>query len=392
MTATIHPFPARMAPELALAALKDVAVGGTIVDPMMGSGTVVRQATELGLQAIGFDMDPLAVLMSRVWTTPVADDAIGKMYHRLAKLALAADPGDIYLPWIDDDSETRDFVGYWFGRRQSDALRCWSWAIAKVADDAESIDISALDVVRIALSRIIVTKEQCASLARDTSHSRPHRVTLSSDYCVHQGLDRSLKMVRNRLQKSPPIAGARVLRGDARAMPLANGSADAILTSPPYLNAIDYLRGHRMSLVWLGHKLDELRAIRSDSIGAERRPNVGAVIEAEVKGSLGDLTSLPLRHQAMIDRYVFDVVALAAEVKRLLRKGGTATMVVGNSTLKGVFIKNSAAVSKALELQGLTFMSETVRDLPSNSRYLPTAPGSTLANRMREETILKLVA
>jgi len=94
----------------------------------------------------------------------------------------------------------------------------------------------------------------------------------------------------------------------------------------------------------------------------------------------------------MIDRYVFDVAALAAEVKRLLKPGGTATMVVGNSTLKGIFIKNSAAVSKALELQGLSFLSETVRDLPSNSRYLPTALGSTLANRMREETILKLVA
>lgn len=392
MTATIHPFPARMAPELALAALKDVVEGGTIVDPMMGSGTVIRQATELGLQAIGFDMDPLAVLMSRVWTTPVDDEAIEKVYAKLGKLALAADPASISLPWIDDDAETRDFIGYWFGRQQADALRCWSWAIATVANEAAPAETVALDVVRIALSRIIVTKEQCASLARDTSHSRPHRVTLSSDYCVHQGLDRSLKMVRNRLQKSPPIGGAKVLRGDARAMPLPDGSVDAILTSPPYLNAIDYLRGHRMSLVWLGHTLGELRAIRSDSIGAERRPDHGVVIEAEVKASLGDLSSLPLRHQAMIERYVFDVVALAAEVRRLLKAGGVATMVVGNSTLKGVFIKNSAAVSKALELQGLTFISETVRDLPSSSRYLPTAPGSTLANRMREETILKLVA
>lgn len=392
MVATIHPFPARMAPDLALAALKDVVRGGTIVDPMMGSGTVIRQATELGLQAIGFDMDPLAVLMSRVWTTPVDDVLIERVYAKLAKLALAADPASIALPWIDDDSETRDFVGFWFGRQQADALRCWSWAIATFAKEAGSSEASALDVVRIALSRIIVTKEQCASLARDTSHSRPHRVTLSSDYCVHQGLARSLRMVRNRLQKSPPIGGAQVSRGDARAMPLSDQSVDAILTSPPYLNAIDYLRGHRMSLVWLGHKLGELRAIRSDSIGAERRPQQGAVIETEVKASLGDLSSLPLRHQSMIERYVFDVVALAAEVKRLLKPGGLATMVVGNSTLKGIFIKNSAAVSKALELQGLTLISETVRALPSGSRYLPTAPGSNLANRMREETILKLVA
>lgn len=392
MTATIHPFPARMAPELALATLKEVAAGGTILDPMMGSGTVIRQATELGLQAVGFDMDPLAVLMSRVWTTPISDELIESVYARVAKMALAADPADLSLPWIDDDAETRDFIAYWFGRPQADALRCWSWSIMMLAGEAGQADALALDVIRVALSRIIVTKEQCASLARDTSHSRPHRVTLSSNYCVHQGLDRSLKMVRNRLRKAPPRAGATVSYGDARAIPLSDHSADAILTSPPYLNAIDYLRGHRMSLVWLGHTVGELRSIRSHSIGAERRPDGGAVIQAAVKACFGDLTSLSKRHQAMIERYVADLVALAAEVKRLLKPGGMATMVVGNSTLKGVFIRNSAAVAKALELQGLSFVSETVRDLPSSSRYLPTTPGSTLANRMREETILKLVA
>ncbi|BCJ90563.1 hypothetical protein IZ6_12980 [Terrihabitans soli] len=392
MTATIHPFPARMAPELALAALKNVPVGGTIIDPMMGSGTVIRHATELGLQAVGFDMDPLAVLMSRVWTTPVDDRVIGNAYARLSEIALGSNFDNEALPWIDADPETRDFINYWFGCQQIVALRRWSGAIAKLANELGPNDTAALDVVRVALSRIIVTKEQCASLARDTSHSRPHRVTLSSDYCIHQGLDRSLKIVRGRLQKSPPTAGAKIYRGDARAMPLADDSADAILTSPPYLNAIDYLRGHRMSLIWLGYRLSELRTIRSDNIGAERRPEAGAAVQIDVKASLGNLESLPRRHQGMVERYVCDIVALASEVKRLLRPGGTATMIVGNSTLKGVFIKNSAAVLKALELQGLRCVSESVRDLPSSSRYLPTAPGSKLANRMRQETVLTFVA
>ena len=392
MATTVHPFPARMAPELALAALSQVAAGGIVVDPMMGSGTVIRHATDLGLQAHGFDMDPLAVLMSRVWTTPVSDTSIERIYAKAMTLALSADPDDVRLSWIDEDPETKDFISYWFGRRQSDALRCWSGAIARLAQDLPPEDLPALDVIRIAMSRIIVTKEQCASLARDTSHSRPHRVALTSDYCVHQGLNRSLNMVRDRLRKSPPSTGASVTLGDARAMTLEAGSVDAVLTSPPYLNAIDYLRGHRMSLVWLGHKLGALRTIRSESIGAERRPDGGTLVHAEVKAALGDLTSLSLRHQSMIDRYIADVAALAAEVKRVLRSGGTATMVVGNSTLKGVFIKNSAAVSKALEVHGLSFVSEFVRELPSNSRYLPTSAGSMLANRMREETILEWAA
>jgi DNA modification methylase len=386
---TIHPFPARMAPDLALEALSEIKQGGTVVDPMMGSGTVIRHATSVGLQAYGFDLDPLAVLMARVWTTPVCDQTIERVYAEARKFALSADPEEVELPWIDDDQETQDFIAYWFGRPQARALRCWAGAVMQLSQDLSAEEAKALDVLRVAISRIIITKEQCASLARDTSHSRPHRVTLTSNYCVHQGINRSLNMVRNRLQKSPPPEGASVMLGDARAIPLETSSADAVLTSPPYLNAIDYLRGHRLSLVWLGHRLGALRNIRSESIGAERRPNADSLVHAEVKAVLGDLESLPRRHQGMIDRYVTDVVSLAAEVKRVLRCGGVATMVVGNSTLKGVFIKNSAAVSKALEIQGLKLIEETVRDLPNNSRYLPTSAGSTLANRMREETILK---
>ncbi|MBO9325941.1 MAG: hypothetical protein J7463_11270 [Roseiflexus sp.] len=64
----IHPFPARMAPELALRAIEELEPLSTILDPMMGSGTVVRVAAEAGHRAIGQDIDPLAVLMTRVWT------------------------------------------------------------------------------------------------------------------------------------------------------------------------------------------------------------------------------------------------------------------------------------------------------------------------------------
>lgn len=392
MAATIHPFPARMAPELALQALILVPAGGVVVDPMMGSGTVIRQASDLGLKAMGFDVDPLAVLMSRVWTKPVDDLVVGRMYEEASRVALSANADALSLPWIDEDAETEAFIGYWFGKPQAVALRSWAHTLQSMEIEATAEERAALDVIRIAMSRTIVSKEQCASLARDTSHSRPHRVTLTSDYCVHQGLARSLKTVRKRLTDAPPKPGAIVGLGDARALSLTDHSADAVLTSPPYLNAIDYMRGHRLSLVWLGHRLSELRRIRSDAIGAERAPDAEIAVREEVKAALGMLSELPRRHHAMIDRYVVDVVALAREIKRVLKPGGMTTLVVGNSCLKQVFIKNAQAMAKALELEGLTQVSEEERDLPSRSRYLPTSEGSSLANRMRTETVLKWVA
>src|SRR6185295_11269342 len=85
LTKPIHPFPARMAPGLALDSLSSLQAGSVVLDPMSGSGTVVRQASDLGLNGYGFDLDPLAVLMSNVWTTQVDDQ-------------------DTDAPWKSDDA------------------------------------------------------------------------------------------------------------------------------------------------------------------------------------------------------------------------------------------------------------------------------------------------
>src|SRR4051794_7160929 len=118
MFKTIHPFPARMAPELALEKLSDLAAGSVVLDPMAGSGTVVRQATELGHSAMGFDMDPLAVLMTKVWTTPLDEAVYDETRRTLAKLRGSKAARNARLPWIDDDPETAAFIDFWFGAEQ----------------------------------------------------------------------------------------------------------------------------------------------------------------------------------------------------------------------------------------------------------------------------------
>ncbi len=62
----IHPFAARMAPEIAFEALKELKKSSTILDHMVGSGTVLRTVSEHGYNGIGFDIDPLAHLPDEV--------------------------------------------------------------------------------------------------------------------------------------------------------------------------------------------------------------------------------------------------------------------------------------------------------------------------------------
>jgi DNA modification methylase len=116
-----------------------------------------------------------------------------------------------------------------------------------------------------------VTKEPRASLARDTAHSRPHRVLLDNDFDIFAALPNSLKHVLKALDSTKIIANSTTYHGDARQLDfIEDDSIDAILTSPPYLNAIDYMRGHKFSLVWFGYTISQLRNIRSEAIGSEK--------------------------------------------------------------------------------------------------------------------------
>lgn len=385
---SIHPFPARMAPELALRSLSRLPEGSRVLDPMSGSGTVLRQALALGHQAIGFDMDPLAVLMSRVWTSPVDPDGVIRELDEAVAEAHDVDLRCESLAWQDD--ETRQFVRYWFAPVQRRALSRLAIVFARRRRARLGpARRAAVDLLQVALSRTIVTKEQCASLARDTSHSRPHRVTDDNDYDVWAGFRRSVLAVLDRLSDHEINVAAEVHLGDARRIALPEGSADFILSSPPYLNAIDYMRGHRLSLVWLGYSLQQLRAIRSDTIGAERAGVLSDERDVDrVARAMCDTDALASRHMAMVRRYAADIFGMMSETARVLAVDGRAVFVVGNSCLRGEFISNDRGVAQAGRRAGLRLLNRTERDLPQARRYLPVTAHGSLSKRMRTETVL----
>ena len=389
LTPTIHPFPARMAPELALDALKALPQGSIVLDPMTGSGTVARQAQALGLTAYGFDLDPLAVLISKVATTRIRDEEIEYASKKLIVAVKEIPFSAIKLPWIDGDPDAERFVNFWFGEKQRIDLRRIAYFLSNA--DQFNVTTDVADLLRVALSRIIVTKKSAASLADDTSHSRPHRVAVESNFDVFEGFERSIRTLRKRVAGIPNIGVVAIGHGDARNLKsLSDACVDAVLTSPPYLNAIDYMRGHRLSLIWLGHRYRDLSRARSNSIGSERRPDHSFDVSAFqlIKNSIGQIEPLPSRYHGMIERYVVDLYTMVSEVSRILKSGASATFVMGNSCLKGIFVQNSEALVASAEMVGLRIRARSERDLPSGSRYLPTPDSGSLSKRMRKEVIL----
>jgi DNA modification methylase len=117
-----------------------------------------------------------------------------------------------------------------------------------------------------------------------------------------------------------------VKMGDARGLALPDKSIDLVLTSPPYLNAIDYIRCSKFSLVWMGYKVCDLRDIRTESVGAEAVKE-SALDDNEVKSVVEALNLRPKlkkRHEQILGRYIQDMRKAISEVARVLVRAGKA--------------------------------------------------------------------
>lgn len=391
----IHPFPARMAPALAWEELPDHAEPLRVLDPMAGSGTTLVAARLRGHTAIGFDRDPLAVLIASTWVADFDGERVSK------KAAEVLERAEERARWLTTksaypdgaDEETKAFVGYWFDTDNRKQLSALAASIADVRDE------QLRNVLWCAFSRLIITKKAGASLAMDVSHSRPHRVF---DKAPHRPLEHFLRALQH-ITKAAPFntqeylhPRAIVRNADARTMPLADVSVDLIITSPPYLNAIDYLRGHRLSLVWMGHSIASLRVLRATNVGTEVSVKASDVTPAteQVMARMCSDQPLDSRHHGMLRQYVCDIRSLLNECHRVLTPGGKCVFVVGDCNLRNTFIANSKAIEIVGSDVGFRVEASRRRPLPENRRYLPPpeikSAGKALQKRMREEVILTL--
>jgi len=364
-----------------------------VLDPMVGSGTTAVVARALGHKAIGFDTDPLAVLIARTWCDDVDQVTARRSAKRVLEEATASAksmPLSQAYPRNADD-ETRAFTRYWFdgtNRRQLTAL---------AAAIQATRNVGARRVLWCAFSRLIITKQASAATALDIAHSRPHRVTGGTPI---RPLRHFLRAVETVLSASPFALGqsrqttAVIEPGDARRLPLEEASIDVVITSPPYLNAIDYLRGHKFSLTWMGHPLSRLRGVRATNVGTEvaAPTKLDDPVVASAMRRMGNLDGLPARERGQLGRYLADMALVMGEIHRVLKPGGAAVLVVGDTTRRGVFMRNSNALVHLGELRGLGLVNRAQRALPPNRRYLPPpSPGrrrDPLDARLRNEVLL----
>lgn len=392
-----HPFPAKFPPQLPRRFIERLTqVGDVVLDPMLGSGTTLLEADRLGRRSIGCDIDPLARLIAEAKLTPISaitalqiGNAVVGSARRMffeGSESLAADLERRF------DARTRTFVDYWFRREQQLQLTAL----------LTSIDTEAPPTLRrffeMALSSTIIAKSGGVSLARDLAHTRPHRDLEKKPRSAIEEFAKRLKTILSSSEEQHGRSPRTVIRAtSADDTGLPSASVDLIVTSPPYANnAIDYMRAHKFSLVWLGWPLDDLRDLRSRYLGQDARGAADyARLPMQCEDTVAKLASLDPKKASALRRYFGEMSAVIGEMRRVLRAGKAAVIVVGTSLLRGIDVQTHEGLAAVGEVGGFERVGIGVRRLDRDRRMMPARWGgertSQIERRMHEEYVIGLV-
>lgn len=405
-----HPFPAKFPPQLPEFLIERLSEPGDVVfDPMLGSGTTLVEAVRLGRRAVGCDIDPLARMIAEAKLTPVDPMAALEAGHVVLR-----DAKDDY--WEDGrrlqqdlelrfDVKTGEFVDYWF-------LRQHQLELLALLQRIEALPEGGIrDFLRVVFSSTIIAKSGGVSLARDLAHTRPHRDTNKTPNSAFvefvKRLDRNVAAIgrlpatggsatpggTGNAASNGSLSAAAIHAASAADTGLLPESVDLIVTSPPYANnAIDYMRAHKFSLVWLGWKIADLTKIRAQYLGHDAASGTRYEdLPDQCERTLARLADRDAKKTKSLRRYFGEMSAVIAEMQRVLKKDRPAVIVVGTSNLRGIDVETHKGLAAIAEGVGFHLAGIGARRLDRDKRMMPArwnGRQSQIEERMHEEYVI----
>lgn len=354
-TASVHRwfvFPHSYAPELVSWLIDELQPDphGTLLDPFCGAGTTLVEGERYGLHSVGVDLLPLAVLATRAkLVRPTRRDLADarRMAVGAARAAAPRTPRSQLL--------RRAFTPTAFGR---------------LAASLGSVAGPAGDCVRLAT--LAIAPRFSALVAdggwlRETTPADPPRL-------IPAALEDALSQMEADLPEARPRPTAMIRRADSRALPLADRSVDVVITSPPYPNRHDYTRvfGVELELGFaLGDSVKQLRyeALRSHPEARHEGVDKGYERPAGLRSQVSEVAA---RHPdprvpRMLDGYFTDIFLVLRELARVVRRGGSVALVVGNAQYMGVSIPVDEHLVRLATQVGFSVIDSVTLRLRGNS-------------------------
>jgi hypothetical protein len=352
-----------------------------VMDPFVGSGTALTETLAAGRSFVGFDINPLAVLIARVKAMP----------HHADEFAAAA--ADVFA-LIENDGRTDYAVNFpnmakWFQKSNSIALSRIRRAVDKLSSK------TSRQFMWVAVAETI---RRCSNSRTSTYklHVRDdadlERVSGVAIAIFAEVVKRNVKLMaaeRDRLLKAGHLKGGRLCHkakitlgnicGDGR---LCAEQIDVVLTSPPYgdnKTTVPYGQFSYLALRWIPLSdidpgidtdlLDTTHSLDTASVGGSCRLSKDIVDELSIKS-----VSFAAMHERLsgIDRdasnrwtaYCRDLSVALDNILRPVKKGGYLVWIVGQRRIRSIGAPLANVLTELHDAAGAVLVNQTQRAIP----------------------------
>jgi site-specific DNA-methyltransferase (cytosine-N4-specific) len=302
LTHNYHPYPAKYIPQIPKEIIsKYTRVNDLVLDPFCGSGTTLIEALLSNRNAIGVDLNPIAYLLSKVKTTVLSKEEISEIQNITASICSDILNKEKYpIPSFHN-------IDHWFKPFIQSEFATIKYHVEKIENS------KVKDFLRIAFSSLIIKLSNQDSDTRYAYKEKLLRAGESAQLLQKKVADMLKRNIEFAAIK--PNVCCKVYQGDSTKLDFIDVEVAAAITSPPYMNSFDYYLYHKHRMHWLGF---DVKDVQEKEFGSRNKHNDNG-------------------HG--VESYNTAIYNNAKEVKRLLRTGGKYCIVVGDSILRGEFIK-----------------------------------------------------
>ena len=420
----IHSYPAMMVSPISkniIDIVKQFKQVDSLFDPFAGSGTVLVEGMLAGIPTVaGNDINPLALLLSKVKTTPIDRSELQNEYIELKnRLDTLYNKYDFLIHFVDDymvktkglDLTSKDGwgcdapiyldefyqeyqltlkaptfknIGYWFRPRVIFELSLIKSAIAETTnkDIRDFFSVAMSEIIRLVSNRrngefkmFRMTPEKVAKFNPDTKQEfikiLERNIDKMSDFTD----------AYDYLSVAPQVT---IFREDACKLPsVPTDTYDLIVTSPPYGDSrttVAYGEYSRLSMQWLDiFELTEKEIMSVDRTlmgGQKYRNGFEYTVKSSVLRDILDrIKDVDLERAGDVFSFYNDLEQSIAAIAEKTKKDGYQFWVVANRTVKGEIIPTDKIIEEIAQHYGLQYVYTIDRNIVN--KVMPSANSPT---------------
>ena len=346
----------------------------TVMDPFAGVGTTLVEANRLGLDNIGFEINPFAALVCRV-----------KLGAAEISLPSLQDSINGYKSFMQNPAGLEPFSSPPAGFRSR--IPFFSPAVERkvlfTLDYMDTLPPPIKDIFRVAFASVMVDFSNYSY--EPSLGTRP-----AAGKVLVQDADVGKTVAGKLRDMAADIAELQAEAASGTASPsrrffeqsffdaethIGTESVDLVVTSPPYMNNYHYVRNSRPQLFWSGlvESPSELKRLETGNFGKfwqTVRGDAAIPLVPQLpllEDQIGEIRDMNNERGVYggggwanyVTAYMNDLDRLCELLAKVLKPGGKAVVVVGNSIVQGREIKVEERLCEIAELNGLSLVDVT---------------------------------